>query len=105
MVDALTFNKGDIEYEVRPLTRSLTSRLAVNFERDYPLLKLTKWDPNDRTSLQTCFEGCYGAFVDSGILYEPGMELDDWLSAELELGDIIREAIEVCSRLYLYHTT
>ncbi|KAH7381783.1 hypothetical protein BKA64DRAFT_213355 [Cadophora sp. MPI-SDFR-AT-0126] len=105
IVDALTFNKGDIEYQVRPLTRSLTSKLARNFERDYPLLTLTKWDPNDRESLQKCFEGCYGAFVDSGFLYEPGMELDGWLSAELQLGDFIREAAEHAHLKHIVYPT
>ncbi|KAG4413153.1 hypothetical protein IFR04_013692, partial [Cadophora malorum] len=105
VVDALTFNKGNIEYQVRPLTRSCTSKLAQNFERDYPSLKLTKWDPLDRSTLEKCFEGCYGAFVDSGILYEPGMELDDWLSAELQLGDLIRQAAEHANLNHIVYPT
>jgi len=94
VVDALLFNKGEIEYHVRPLTRSLTSKLAKRFEYDYPQLSLMQWDMDNTSSLQKCFEGCYGAFIDSGILLSPESSLKEWTRAELALGERCRQAAE-----------
>jgi len=89
------FNKGDVEYHVRPLTRSLTSKLAKRFAYDYPQLSLLRWKVEDTLSLQKCFEGCYGAFIDSGVLLPPEVSLKDWTRAELALGERCRQAAEV----------
>ena len=97
VVDALTFNKGDVEYRVRPLTRSLTSKLARRFAYDYPHLSLLQWKVEDILSLQQCFEGCYGAFIDSGVLLPSEVSLKEWTRAELALGERCRRAAEVNS--------
>jgi hypothetical protein len=97
VIDALLFNKGDIEYRVRPLTRSLTSKLAKRFEHDYPQLSLVQWRVDDTLSLQKSFEGCYGAFVDSGVLLPREISLKEWTRAELALGERCRRAAEVKS--------
>ncbi|KAE8443294.1 hypothetical protein EG329_002010 [Mollisiaceae sp. DMI_Dod_QoI] len=94
VVDALLFTIGDIEYRVRPLTRSLTSKLAQRFAYDYPQLSLVQYKGDDISSLQKCFEGCYGAFVDSGILLHPETDVKEWTHMELAHGDRIRQAAE-----------
>lgn len=95
MVDALLFTKGDIEYQVRPLTRSLRSKLAQRFSYDYPQLELMRWDAEDPSSLEKCFDGCYGAFVDSGILLSGDASMKEWTRAELKQGEQFQEAAEV----------
>ncbi len=95
-MDALLFTIGDIEYRVRPLTRSLTSKLAQRFAYDYPQLSLVQWKWDDISSLQKCFEGCYGAFVDSGVLLQSETDVKEWTRTELAHGDRIRQAAEVC---------
>lgn len=97
VVDALMFTKGDIEYHVRPLTRSLTSKIAQRFEYDYPQLTLVQWKESDVDSLQKCFERCYGAFVNTGVLFPYEASVKDWTRAELALGDRVRQAAEVMS--------
>jgi hypothetical protein len=89
------FNKGDIEYHVRPLTRSLTSKLARWFKYDYPQLSLMQWKVDDTSSLQKCFEGCYGASIDSGVLLPPNTPLKEWTRIELALGKRCCQAAEV----------
>lgn len=42
VIDALLFTKGSIEYTVRPMTRSLKSKLAQRFAFDYPQLSLVQ---------------------------------------------------------------
>ena len=86
---------GDIEYHVRPLTRSLTSELAQRFERDYPQLSLMQWRVGDISSLEKCFEECYGVYIDSGILRSPETLLKEWTRIELALGEQYYQAIEV----------
>ncbi|CZR69433.1 uncharacterized protein PAC_19333 [Phialocephala subalpina] len=105
VVDALLFNKGDIEYQVRPLTSSLTSKLAQRFSYDYPQLTLMQWDMNNTSSLQKCFEGCHGAFIDSGILLSPESSLKEWTRAELALGDLCRQAAEKANIKHLVYPT
>ncbi|KAH7319292.1 hypothetical protein BKA65DRAFT_541414 [Rhexocercosporidium sp. MPI-PUGE-AT-0058] len=105
VVDALLFTKGDIEYHVRPLTRSLTSALAQRFTRDYPQLTLEQWKVGDVSSLQKCFEGCYGAFVDSGILLSSETAPEEWREAELALGRQICEAAEKSNLKHIIYPT
>jgi hypothetical protein len=95
VVDALLFNKGDIEYHVRPLTRSLTSKLAQRFAYKYPQLSLMQWRVDDALSLRKCFEGCYGAFIDSGVLLPPEISLKEWTRVELALGERCCQAVQV----------
>ena len=69
----------------------------MRFLHDYPQLELVQWKIGDVSSLQKSFEGCYGAFVDSGILLSPETQMDEWKEAEVKLGKQICEAAEVRS--------
>lgn len=95
VINALSFTKGSIEYKVRPMTRSLTSKLAQRFEHDYPQLSLVEWQLDNTESLQKCFQGCYGAFIDSGVLLAPDTTAREWTRAELALGERCIKAAEV----------
>ncbi|KAH6664298.1 hypothetical protein B0J14DRAFT_493950, partial [Halenospora varia] len=105
VVDALLFTIGNIQYHVRPLTRSLTSKLAWRFAHDYPQLSLMQWKVDDMSSLQKCYEGCYGAFVDSSIFFEPEIGLKEWTREELALGDRCRQAAENAGIKHLIYPT
>jgi len=89
VVDALRYTKGSIHYEVRPMSRSLSSELAKSFSLDYPELSLVQWKQDDCESLRECFEGCYGVFFLPGFvsLSKEQLKAGDWTRAELELGD------------------
>lgn len=87
MVDALSFTKGPIQYKVRPMTRSWTSKLAQAFIYDYPQLSLVKWQQDDADSIQRCFEGCYGAFITSGSHLSPEITLEKATRAEIALAE------------------
>jgi hypothetical protein len=58
-----------------------------------------EWELEDVESLRQCFEGCYGAFIDSGIFLPPASALEDWTRVELELGERCIRAAEVCGCL------
>jgi len=105
VVDALLFNKGDIEYRVRPLTRSTTSKLAQRFVDNYPQLSLIQWNINDISSLQKCFEGCYGAFIDSGVLLPHEISLKEWTRTELALGERCCQAAEEAGVKHIVYPT
>lgn len=96
VVDALTSStKGAIKYHVRPLTRFLTSKHAQEFAHDYPQLSLMQWNADDTSTLLQCFAGCYGAFIDFGVLALPKSSLKEWTRKELALGERCRQAAEV----------
>lgn len=97
VVDALLFAEGPIKYVVRPMTRSVTHKLARRFSSDYPQLSLVKWQLENTESLRQCFEGCYGAFIDTGVFLPSESSLDEWTKAELALGDRCLVAAEVQS--------
>jgi hypothetical protein len=77
------------------LTRSLTSKLAQRFSYDYPQLELVQWTVDDISSLEKCFEGCYGAFIDSGVLPPHETPVKEWTRIELALGEKCLQAAEV----------
>lgn len=95
MIDALLYTKGGIHYEVRPLTRSLKTKAAQAFARDYPELSLVQWGQDDTEYLRKCFEGCYGVFIILGFISKSKMSLRDWTRAEIDLGKRCLEAADV----------
>jgi hypothetical protein len=97
VVNALSFAKGSVRYEIRPMTRSTTSKLAQAFSRDYPQLPLVSWDQNDVSSIQRCFEGCHGAFITTGSTEAPGINLRDLTKAEMDLAERCLTAAKVGS--------
>jgi hypothetical protein len=54
-----------------------------------------QWEVGNTPSLQKCFEGCYGVFIDSGILLPPEATIKTWTQEELVLGEQCRVAAEV----------
>jgi len=77
------------------MTRSLSSRPAEAFSRDYPQLSLVQWRQDDFESLRECFEGCYGVFMNPGFISASEMTLEDWTRAELDLGNRCIKAANV----------
>lgn len=77
------------------MTRSLKSKLAISFKRDFPHLNLVLWRQEDEQSLKECFEGCYGVFLNLGYISESEMSLQEWTRAEIELGKRCIEAAKV----------
>jgi hypothetical protein len=77
------------------MTRSLTSKLAEVFHRDYPQLSLVRWRQEDTESLRECFEGCYGVFISLGFVPAAKEPLEEWTRAEIALGERCIEAARV----------
>ena len=74
-----------MQYDIRPMTRSLNSEVSREFTRDYPQLSLVKWQEEDVETLRRCFEGCYGAFITTSAPSE-GQSVKEQSRAEIELG-------------------
>jgi len=87
------------------MTRSLTSKLAQAFTRDFPNLDLVLWHEHDSHSLQRCFEGCYGIFITSGLLTSPTIESTDLVGNEIALGKKFIEAAETAKIRHLIYPT
>jgi hypothetical protein len=102
VIDALLFCMGPVHYDVRPMSRSLTSKLAQRFTRDFPQLSLVKWQEEDTESLRQCFEGCYGAFIITNPLIRTDLALRELTRTEIELGRSCLEAANVNYRLSLF---
>lgn len=105
VVDALLYTGGSIHYEVRPMTRSLSSKLAQAFSRDYPQLDLLQWRQQELESLRECFEGCYGVFIIPGFISASEMTLKDWSRAELDLGNRLLAAAKAAKVSHLVYPT
>ena len=97
MVEALLFSmaKHPVQYEIRPMTRSLTSKLAKEFERDFPQLLLVQWREDDTESIKKCFDGCYGAFINTGMFAVPEASILELTRGEIALGKRCLEAAKV----------
>ena len=95
VINALLFSMGPVEYDIRPITRSVTSKLAKDITRDYPQLSLVQWQEGDTESIRQCFEGCYGAFITIGVSPLPGLSLKELSRAEIDLGTRCLEAAKV----------
>jgi len=105
VINALTFNKGPICYEVRPLTRSTTSRLAQAFSRDYPKLSLVEFDQKDTGSIQQCFEGCYGAFITTASTESSSVDDEDFSQAEIDFAERCLTAAKPAGIRHLIYPT
>jgi len=105
VINALLFSIGSVQYKVRPLTRSVTSKAAQDFSRDYPQLSLVEWHPDDTESLKRGFEGCYGAFITTSPSLSPGTSIQDRSRSEIELGKRCLEAAEAASLSHIIYTT
>lgn len=81
------------------MTRSLSSKPAQAFSRDYPQLVMVQWRQEDFQSLQERFEGCYGVFIIPGFISTSEMTLKDWTRAELDLGNRCLAAAKVSNLL------
>jgi NmrA-like family len=95
VIDALLFSMGPVQFDVRPMSRSLTSKLAQRFTQDFPQLSLVKWQEEDTESLRQCFEGCYGAFIITNPLIRTDLALRELTRTEIELGRRCLEAAKV----------
>ncbi|KAH9206320.1 hypothetical protein DL95DRAFT_469720 [Leptodontidium sp. 2 PMI_412] len=87
VIDALSFTKEDIEYRIRQLTRSRTSKLAQCFNYDWPQLSLVQWTVDDVSSLEKCFEDATAP--SSTRVFSPTHEtpVKEWTRTELALGE------------------
>ena len=94
VVDALSFTIGSIQYDIRPMTRSLKGQLAQAFARDYPQLPLIEWEQGNIESLRLCFQGCYGVFLNLGA-WTPGKDLKQWTRDQIEQGNRCIDAAKV----------
>jgi hypothetical protein len=97
VIEALLFTKDSMqnEYDVRPMTRSLTSKLAQDFKLDFPQLSLVQWREHDADSIRQCFDGCYGAFISTVPSPSPEASIQELTRAEISLGERCLEAAKV----------
>lgn len=105
VIDVLLYTKGPIHYEVRPMTRSLRSELALAFKRDYPQLSLVRWQQENGESLRECFEGCYGVFIVSDFVPEAGMSREEWNLAEIALATRCIDAAKAAGIAHIIYPT
>lgn len=89
--------KQSVKYDIRPMTRSIKSNMVREFERDFPELSLVVWNESDTDSIKRCFEGCYGAFINTGMFTSKKASMQDLTRGEIELGDRCIEAAKVSS--------
>jgi hypothetical protein len=97
VIEALLFTKDsmDIKYDVRPMTRSLTSKIAQDFKLDFRRLSLVQWHEDDTNSIRRCFDGCYGAFISTGLSPSPEASIQELTRDEIALGKRCLEAAKV----------
>lgn len=65
---------------------------AISSTLEYPQQHLEQWQLEDTESLRKCFEGCYGAFIDSELSQPPN---SCTTRAEIALGERCIRAAEV----------
>jgi len=89
------------------MTHSLTSKLAREFELDFLHLSLVQWRQDDTDSITECFDGCYGAFIDTGMFHVPEASMLELTRGEIALGKRCLEAAKVelsFTFLFTFHT-
>ncbi|TVY22073.1 NmrA-like family domain-containing protein, partial [Lachnellula hyalina] len=94
-----------IQYAIRPMTRSLTSKLAREFELDFPHLSLVQWRQDDTDSITECFDGYYGAFIDTGMFHVPEASMLELTRGEIALGKRCLEAANTASLSHIIYPT
>jgi len=87
------------------LTRSLKTKAAQTFARDYPELSLVQWRQDDTASIRKCFEGCYGVFIILGFISEAKISMREWTRAEIDLGKRCLEAADAAKVSHLIYPT
>ncbi|TVY35738.1 NmrA-like family domain-containing protein, partial [Lachnellula occidentalis] len=95
----------EIQYAIRPMTRSLTSKLAREFELDFPHLPLVLWREDDTDSITECFDGCYGAFIDTGMFPVPKASMLELTRGEIALGKRCLEAAKAAKLSHMIYAT
>jgi len=97
--------KHSIQYAIRPMTRSLTSKLARAFQRDFPQLSLVQWREDNTDSITECFDGCYGAVITSGMFPVPEASMLELTRGEIALGKRCLEAAKAAKISHLIYST
>jgi len=87
------------------MTRSLTSKMSKEFERDFPQLSLVQWKEDDIDSIRKCFEGCYGAFINTGMFPSTETSIMNLTRGEIDLGKQCLEAAEATKLSHLIYPT